>query len=212
MYSTPDMIRLMETACFHALQPFCDEGEITVGISIHVEHRAASGIGMRIHARAELESFDGRFYIMRVTADDGTQEIGARDGRTRGRARTQFSGAVETIRGASAKGQASDPPFQRPRATHSVRKVAYHHGNRRPKKPFNSGSFIVGRARLCCRMRGMSRAPASLKTLAFRRSRPPRRASRFRWDIRTAQRISREEMIARIGRIARAVKVPVTAD
>jgi predicted thioesterase len=34
VYSTPDMIRLMETACFHALQPFCDEGEITVGISI----------------------------------------------------------------------------------------------------------------------------------------------------------------------------------
>jgi fluoroacetyl-CoA thioesterase len=76
VYSTPDMIRLMETACFHALQPFCDEGEITVGISIHVEHRAASGIGVRIHARAELESFDGRFYIMRVTADDGLQEIG----------------------------------------------------------------------------------------------------------------------------------------
>jgi predicted thioesterase len=76
VYSTPDMIRLMETACFHALQPFCDEGEITVGISIHVEHRAASGIGVQIHARAELESFDGRFYIMRVTADDGLQEIG----------------------------------------------------------------------------------------------------------------------------------------
>ena len=76
VYSTPDMIRLMETACFEALQPFCDEGEITVGISIHVEHRAASGIGMRIHARAALESFDGRFYVMRVTADDGTQEIG----------------------------------------------------------------------------------------------------------------------------------------
>ena len=76
VYSTPDMIRLMETACFHALQPFCDEGEITVGISIHVEHRAASGIGMRIRAQAELESFDGRFYIMRVTASDGSQEIG----------------------------------------------------------------------------------------------------------------------------------------
>jgi fluoroacetyl-CoA thioesterase len=76
VYSTPDMIRLMETACFHALQPFCDEGEITVGISIHVEHRAASGIGMRIHAEAELESLDGRFYIMRVQAHDGTQIIG----------------------------------------------------------------------------------------------------------------------------------------
>lgn len=76
VYSTPDMIRLMEMACFHALQPFCEEGEITVGISIHVEHRAASGIGMRIRAEAELESFDGRFYTMRVTAHDGAQEIG----------------------------------------------------------------------------------------------------------------------------------------
>ena len=76
VYSTPDMIRLMEMACFNALQPFCDEGEITVGISIHVEHRAATGIGMRVRAQAELESFDGRFYTMRVTADDGTREIG----------------------------------------------------------------------------------------------------------------------------------------
>jgi fluoroacetyl-CoA thioesterase len=76
VYSTPDMIRLMETACFHALQPFCEEGEITVGISVHVEHRAASGIGMRIRAEAVLESFDGRFYLMRVSAHDGAQEIG----------------------------------------------------------------------------------------------------------------------------------------
>jgi len=76
VYSTPDMIRLMETACFKALQPYCEDGEITVGISIHVEHRAASGVGMHIRATAELESFDGRFYIMRVEAHDGIQEIG----------------------------------------------------------------------------------------------------------------------------------------
>ena len=77
VYSTPDMIRLMETASFQALQAFCDEGEITVGISIHVEHRAASGVGTQIRAEAELESFDGRFYLMRVRAHDGTQEIGS---------------------------------------------------------------------------------------------------------------------------------------
>jgi fluoroacetyl-CoA thioesterase len=76
VYSTPDMIRLMEAACFKALQPFCDEGEIAVGISINIEHRAASGIGVRIHADAELESFDGRFYTMRVSAHDGPREIG----------------------------------------------------------------------------------------------------------------------------------------
>ncbi len=76
VYTTPDMIRLMETAGAYALQPYCEAGEITVGISINVEHRAASGIGMRIHAEAELESFDGRFYLMRVRAHDGAQEIG----------------------------------------------------------------------------------------------------------------------------------------
>lgn len=68
VYSTPDMIRLMETACFHVLLPYGDEGEINVGTAIHVQHRAATGIGTRVRARAELESFDGRFYIMRVSA------------------------------------------------------------------------------------------------------------------------------------------------
>ena len=76
VYSTPEMIRLMETAAFHALQPYCEADEITVGTSINVQHRAASGIGARIKAQAELESFDGRFYVLRVTARDDKQEIG----------------------------------------------------------------------------------------------------------------------------------------
>ena len=76
VYSTPDMIRLMETAAFHALQPYCEGDEITVGTSINIEHRAASGIGARIEAQAALESFDGRFYTLRVTARDDLQEIG----------------------------------------------------------------------------------------------------------------------------------------
>jgi predicted thioesterase len=76
VYSTPDMIRLMETAAFHALQPYCEGDEITVGTSINVEHRAASGIGSTIKAEAVLESLDGRFYILRVIARDDNQEIG----------------------------------------------------------------------------------------------------------------------------------------
>jgi fluoroacetyl-CoA thioesterase len=76
VYSTPDMIRLMETAAFHALQPYCEGDEITVGTSIHVEHRAASGIGARVKAEAVVEAFDGRFYTVRVSAVDGAQEIG----------------------------------------------------------------------------------------------------------------------------------------
>ena len=76
VYSTPDMIRLMETAAFHALRPYCEQGEITVGTAINIEHRAASGIGANIKAEAFLESIDGRFYMLRVTARDLMREIG----------------------------------------------------------------------------------------------------------------------------------------
>jgi fluoroacetyl-CoA thioesterase len=76
VYSTPNMIRLMEIAGFNALQPYCEGDEITVGTSINIEHRAASGIGAHIKADAVLESIDGRFYMLRVTARDDAQEIG----------------------------------------------------------------------------------------------------------------------------------------
>jgi fluoroacetyl-CoA thioesterase len=76
VYSTPDMIRLMETAAFRALQPYCESGEITVGTAINIEHRAASGIGAIIKAEALLESMNGRFYVLKVTAHDDVQEIG----------------------------------------------------------------------------------------------------------------------------------------
>src|ERR1700685_77266 len=70
VYSTPDMIRLMGTAAFHALHPDGAGAELAVGTAIHVEHRAASGIGSRIRAEAVLQSFHGKFYSVRVTAWD----------------------------------------------------------------------------------------------------------------------------------------------
>jgi fluoroacetyl-CoA thioesterase len=76
VYSTPDMIRLMETAAFHALHPYCEGDEISAGTAINIEHRAASGVGAKIVAQAVVESFDGRFYTVRVSAKDGDREIG----------------------------------------------------------------------------------------------------------------------------------------
>ena len=96
VYSTPDMIRLMETAAFHALQPYCEGDEITVGTSINIQHRAASGVGAHIQAEAVLESFDGRFYTLRVTAHDEVQEIGRG---TVGRAVVSIGRFVEKLKG-----------------------------------------------------------------------------------------------------------------
>src|SRR3954463_13762837 len=62
VYSTPDMIRLMETAAFHALQPYCEGDEITVGTSINVEHRAAGGIWAANPGGALVGVFRGPLY------------------------------------------------------------------------------------------------------------------------------------------------------
>jgi fluoroacetyl-CoA thioesterase len=71
------MVRLMEVAAFHAIQPYCEGDEITVGTAINIIHRAASGVGAQIRAEAVVEKFDGRFYTVRVSARDELQQIGS---------------------------------------------------------------------------------------------------------------------------------------
>jgi fluoroacetyl-CoA thioesterase len=76
IYSTPNMIGLMEVAAFNALLPFCEPGEISVGTAINIEHRAPTTIGARVKAEAVLELASGRFFVFRVTAHNGVEEIG----------------------------------------------------------------------------------------------------------------------------------------
>ncbi len=76
VFSTPEMIRLMETAGFYALRPFCEPGEISVGTAINIEHRAAVGLNAVVKAEAVVDSFDGRFYTLSVRAMEGGREIG----------------------------------------------------------------------------------------------------------------------------------------
>jgi fluoroacetyl-CoA thioesterase len=75
--STPHMIGFMEHVCLIAQEPYCEEGEITVGTAIHVDHRAPTTIGQRIFVDATLESVDGRFFIYRVSARNEQQQIGS---------------------------------------------------------------------------------------------------------------------------------------
>jgi fluoroacetyl-CoA thioesterase len=76
IYSTPHMIGLMEWAAANAMKPFCDPGEISVGTAINIEHRAPTAVGAQVKAEAVLESVTARFYVFRVTAHNGTHEIG----------------------------------------------------------------------------------------------------------------------------------------
>ena len=77
VYSTPDLVRLMEIAGSRALQPFCEKDEISVGTAINIEHRAPAGINAVIKAEATVEAVEGRFYLIRVSAKVEQQEIGS---------------------------------------------------------------------------------------------------------------------------------------
>jgi fluoroacetyl-CoA thioesterase len=76
VYSTPNMIGMMEAAGYNALEPFCEGDEVSVGTAINIVHRAAATIGMKIKTEAVLESFDGRFYTLKVSAHNGMEVIG----------------------------------------------------------------------------------------------------------------------------------------
>lgn len=76
VFATPCMAALMENAAVQAVQPELREGESTVGTRLDVTHDAATPIGMKVWAEAELTEADGRKLTFSVTAFDETGKIG----------------------------------------------------------------------------------------------------------------------------------------
>src|SRR5260370_14872922 len=73
IFSTPHMIGLMEWSAANAMLPFCDEGEISVGTAINIEHRAPTTVGARAQTEPLLESTNGPFFAFLVTAHNGVE-------------------------------------------------------------------------------------------------------------------------------------------
>ena len=74
--STPVMIMAMENAALEAIKPYFDAGESAVGTHVDVRHLAATPVGRRIVAFAEVTATNGRHIEFRVNAMDGAEEIG----------------------------------------------------------------------------------------------------------------------------------------
>ncbi len=74
--ATPVMIGLMENAAWKITQAELPEGETTVGMLVHVRHLAATPVGERVEAAAELVEIDGRRSVFRVSARDERRLIG----------------------------------------------------------------------------------------------------------------------------------------
>ena len=76
VFATPQMIALMENAAVNAVQAGLNEGEGTVGTHLDVSHDAATPVGMKVWAEAELTAVDGRKLTFAVTAFDDAGPIG----------------------------------------------------------------------------------------------------------------------------------------
>lgn len=74
--ATPVMIMAMENAALEALKPWFDPGESAVGTRVDVLHLAATPVGRRIVAHAEVIGSNGRLVEFRVQAMEGDEEIG----------------------------------------------------------------------------------------------------------------------------------------
>lgn len=77
--ATPVMINVIEAAALAAVEHLLPVGHQSLGIHLDVRHFAATPVGMRIWANAELVAVEGRRLIFQVAARDEREPIG--DGR-----------------------------------------------------------------------------------------------------------------------------------
>lgn len=75
--STPTMVSMMEMAAMDAMRGYLEPGESSVGMSIDVQHIAATPPGHRVRAEAEVVKCEGRRLEFNVRAFDETEQIGS---------------------------------------------------------------------------------------------------------------------------------------
>ena len=74
--ATPVMINLMEAAALDAVERLLPEGHQSLGTHLDVGHYAATPVGMRLTATAEVTKIDGRNITFRVEAHDEKERVG----------------------------------------------------------------------------------------------------------------------------------------
>lgn len=76
VFGTPMMIALMENAAWGAVAADLDEGYVTVGTLVNVQHLAATPLGEAVTASAELIAINGRRLTFKVEAHDEHKKVG----------------------------------------------------------------------------------------------------------------------------------------
>ena len=76
VFATPAMIALMEETAWKSIQPELEDGQGSVGIQLHVDHLAATPLGMKVRCESEVTAVEGRKIVFKVSAFDEVGLIG----------------------------------------------------------------------------------------------------------------------------------------
>src|SRR5438046_9623495 len=74
--ATPVMINLIEAAALGAMEHLLPAGHQSLGIRLDVRHFAATPVGLRVTATAEVTAVEGRSIAFRVEARDEREAVG----------------------------------------------------------------------------------------------------------------------------------------
>lgn len=74
--ATPVMINMMEAAALAAIEHLLPEGHQSLGTHLDIGHYAATPVGMRLTATAEVTKVEGRTVAFRVEAFDEKERVG----------------------------------------------------------------------------------------------------------------------------------------
>jgi enoyl-CoA hydratase/carnithine racemase/predicted thioesterase len=76
VFSTPNMIMLMERAAREALRPYLESGEESVGTDVQIQHVSGAGIGSVVRGQARATQIDGKRIQFDVEAWCGDRQLG----------------------------------------------------------------------------------------------------------------------------------------
>ncbi|MET0524441.1 MAG: thioesterase family protein [Nocardioides sp.] len=77
IFSTPNLVLLLEEAAIEALAPYLREDQASVGTKVEVAHTAATLLGQTVTATATVTEVDRRRVVFSIKVVDDVEEIGS---------------------------------------------------------------------------------------------------------------------------------------
>ena len=76
VFATARMVALMEVAASRVLIPLLGPGELSVGVTVDINHTAPTPLGAEVTATARYAGRDGKLFLFEVSCADKGGEVG----------------------------------------------------------------------------------------------------------------------------------------